>query len=118
MKKSILICDDEEGVRESLKLILEKDYALTSTMDGFGAIEKAKQKQFDLIILDIKMPKLTGVDTLKELKKVSPQIKVIIATGYKSAEIVKEVSTLGANDYIMKPFETKEVLSKITRLLK
>ena len=89
-KKKILICDDEEGVRESLKLILEDDYDLSFATTGNEAIEKTKKELSDLVILDIKMPKMSGLETLKELKKISPNTKVIIASGYKSVEAANE----------------------------
>ena len=117
MKKKILICDDEEGVRESLKLILEDDYDLSLAANGNEAIEKVKKESPDLVILDIKMPKISGVDTLKEIKKASPNTKVIIASGYKSVEVAAEVMKDGASDYMVKPFESKEVLSKVKSII-
>jgi len=104
MKKSILICDDEEGIRESLKLILEKDYDLTFAESGDEAIQKMKTTPADLVILDIKMPKKDGLDTLKELKKIRADSKVIIATGYKSIDVAHEAMKFGACDYVVKPF--------------
>jgi YesN/AraC family two-component response regulator len=117
MKKSILICDDEEGIRESLKLILEKDYDLSFVSNGLEAITSIKMAKYDLIILDIKMPKVSGVDTLREIKKISPKHKVIVATGYKSPEVVREVAKLGVNDYVVKPFNIEEVKDKVRKLL-
>lgn len=109
MKKRILICDDEEGIRESLKLILEKDYDLDFAQNGNEAVEKMRSAPADLTILDIKMPKKDGLETLKELKKISPASKVIIATGYKSVDIAHEAITLGASDYIVKPFDREKI---------
>ena len=114
-KKKILICDDEEGVRESLKLILEDAYDLAFASCGDEAIKKAKAESFDLAILDIKMPKMSGIDALKELKKVSPYLKVIMASGYKSVEAANEAIRNGASDYMVKPFESKEVLEKVAK---
>ena|SRR3989338_1949077 len=111
MKKRILICDDEEGIRESLKLILEKDFDLSFAGSGEEAIESAKKTPFDLIILDIKMPRLSGLDIMRELKRLNQNIKVIIVTGYKSVETVQEAVRLGAVDYITKPFERDQILS-------
>ena len=109
MKKRILICDDEEGIRESLKLILEKDYDLEFAQNGDEAIEKMRRSPADMTILDIKMPKKDGLETLKELKKVNPSSKVIIATGYKSVDIAQEALNLGASDYIVKPFDREKI---------
>lgn len=115
MKKSILICDDEEGIRESLKLILEKDHDLVFAESGDEAINKMKASPTDLVILDIKMPKKDGLETLKELKKINPSSKIIIATGYKSIDVAQEAMRLGASDYIVKPFNRdniKQVVKK------
>jgi len=116
-KKRILICDDEEGVRESLKLILEDDYALDFAENGIEAISKVKKNTFDLVILDIKMPKISGLEVLKELKKVSPLAKVMIASGYKSVEAASEAVKYGAVDYIVKPFDTSDVQNKVSAVI-
>lgn len=108
-KKKILICDDEEGIRESLKLILENDYDLIFAQNGDEAIQTMKASPVDITILDIKMPKKDGLETLKELKKISPSSKVIIATGYKSVDIAHEAMTLGATDYVVKPFDRDKI---------
>jgi DNA-binding NtrC family response regulator len=113
MKKNILICDDEEGIRESLNLILENDYNVRFATTGQEAIEAVKSNPVDLVILDIKMPKMSGLETLKELKTMNPDLRVIIATGYKSVETAREAIRLGAADYIVKPFETDQVLKAV-----
>jgi len=115
-RKTVLICDDEEGIRESLKLILEEDYELLFASSGNEALELVKSANPDVVILDIKMPKMSGMETLKEIKKTSPKTKVIIASGYKSAEAAQEAIKLGANDYIVKPFESKNILRKISSI--
>jgi len=117
MKKRILVCDDEEGIRESLKLILEKDYDVIFAETGDVAIQKIKESPIQLVILDIKMPKKDGLETLKELKKINPAIKAIIATGYKSVEVAQEAMKLGASDYIVKPFGTNDILQVVKKLL-
>jgi len=116
-RKRILICDDEEGIRESLNLILEKDYDISFASNGIEAIEHIGKNPTDLVILDIKMPKMDGIETLKQIKKAKPDIKVIIATGYKSVEAATEASKHGANDYIVKPFESKSVLEAVKKQL-
>ena len=118
VKKRILICDDEEGVRESLKLILEDDYSLSFASNGSEAIEEVKNSPVDIVILDIKMPKMSGFDILKEIKKISPRVKVIIASGYKSVETAKEAMKLGASEYITKPFDSEKVKIQISNMCK
>ncbi|NQT45847.1 MAG: response regulator [Candidatus Omnitrophica bacterium] len=117
MKKRILICDDEEGIRESLNLILEDDYKISFANNGEEALEYLKKESTDLVILDIKMPKLDGLKTLKEIRKALPQQKVIIATGYQSIETATESSQLGAADYITKPFETEKILKTVSTII-
>ncbi|MGB2600895.1 MAG: response regulator [Candidatus Omnitrophota bacterium] len=116
VRKRILICDDELGIRESLKLILEDDYDLDFASSGTEAINKIKDSSFDGLILDIKMPTKDGLETLAEVKEISPETKVIIATGYQSVETASKAVKLGAIDYITKPFESEEVLEKVSKI--
>jgi len=116
MRKSILVCDDEEGIRESLKLILEKDYDVIFAESGDEAIQKMKTNPVEIVILDIKMPKKDGLETLKELKKINPSAKVIIATGYKSIDIAQEAVNLGASDYVVKPFNKENIKNVVQKL--
>lgn len=118
MKKKILICDDEEGIRESLNLILEKDYDIAFATNGKEALEYISNNPIDLIILDIKMPKVTGLEVLRDIKEKKPDINVVIATGYQSAEIAEETIRLGATDYITKPFDKEKVLKTINNCLR
>ncbi len=115
-QKKILICDDEEGVRESLNLILEDMYNLDFASSGDEAIQKAKNQKYDGVLLDIKMPAKDGLETLEELRQISPDVKVIIVTGYQSVETAAKAVQLGAMDYITKPFESDEVKEKIGRI--
>ncbi len=115
-KKKVLICDDEEGVRESLKLILEDSYDLSFATTGVEALEQVKSNSPDIVILDIKMPKMDGLETLKKIKKTSADTKVVIASGYKSVEVAQEATKYGAVDYIIKPFESKNILKTLKKL--
>ncbi|MDP2654719.1 MAG: response regulator [Candidatus Omnitrophota bacterium] len=107
----ILICDDEEGVRESLKLILGDYYELILTTSGEQCLECLRNsKDVKLVLLDIKMPQVNGLEILKEVKAKHPDKKVIIITGYKSVETATEAVRLGASGYIVKPFKAEEIL--------
>ncbi len=117
MKKKILICDDSEGIRESLKLILEDDFELTFAKDGLEAVEFVEQKPFDLALLDIKMPRLNGLEALKQIRKIKPDLKVLFVTGYQSTDVAKEAIKLGANDYIIKPFSSQELKETVQKIL-
>ena len=115
-RKKLLICDDEIGVREALNLILETDYDLDFAETGNVAIEKMKSSTYDGVLLDIKMPLKDGLETLSEIKKLSPETKVIIVTGYQSVETASKAVELGAIDYISKPFESSEVKEKVAQI--
>jgi DNA-binding NtrC family response regulator len=112
----VLICDDEEGIRESLKLILGDHYDLILTGSGEQCLECLKHdKSIGLVLLDIKMPKIHGLDILKAIKEKRPGLNVIIVTGYKSVETASEASSLGASGYIVKPFKADEILEAVRK---
>lgn len=116
MKKSILICDDEEGVRESLKLILEKDYELLFAANGDEALAMIKKGPIDIVIMDIKMPRMDGIETMRKLKTIKPDVKILVTSGYKSVETAQEAVTAGAANYIVKPFERAEIINAVKKL--
>ena|SRR3989338_2715678 len=114
MSKQILICDDEEGIRESLKLILGDHYPLIITQDGASCLEAIQNsKDVGLILIDIKMPKRNGLDVIKEIKEKYPDLKIIVVTGYRSVETAAEAVRLGACGYIVKPFKAQEILATV-----
>ena len=114
--KKILIVDDEEGIRESLKLILSDRYELVLTDNGPQCLDiLARAKDIGLVLLDIKMPQVSGLNVLKEIQEKHPGVKVIVVTGYKSVETATEASSLGAAGYIVKPFKSDEVLEVVGR---
>lgn len=110
----ILICDDEEGIRESLKLILGDHYPLILTPDGASCLEcLAHSQDIGLVLIDIKMPKRNGLDVIKEIKEKYPQLKIIVVSGYRSVETAAEAVRLGACGYIVKPFKAEEILATV-----
>ncbi|MBP9854369.1 MAG: response regulator [Candidatus Omnitrophica bacterium] len=112
----VLICDDEEGIRESLKLILEEHYELIVTEDSHQCLDCLKHgENIGVVLLDIKMPNRNGLDTLKEIKEKHPKQKVVIVTGYQSVELLAEMQKLGADGYITKPFDSKEILRVVKK---
>ena len=116
-KPTILVCDDEEGIRESFKLILSDNYHLKFVNNGLQALDLLKTFSPDAMLLDIKMPKINGIDVLKQIKKLKPKLPVIIVTGYQSVETAQEAIRNGAADYIPKPFESKQILKAVAQVL-
>ncbi len=115
---SILVVDDELSMREFLKILLEKDgHEVVTAADGAGALELAVRHDFDLAISDIRMPGMSGLDLLAQLKKNRPELPVILVTAFASPDDAVTAMKNGAFDYITKPFnveEIKEVISSAT----
>ena len=116
-KPRILIADDEEGIRESLNLILGEDYDLVFARDGEETLAKLSRELFGLALLDIKMPKLDGLEVLKRLKQDGVRTPVLVLTAYQSVELAKEAVKLGAMDYLPKPFERDQILRAVHGVL-
>ncbi len=114
----ILVADDEEGIRESLNLILGDEFELLFAVDGEEALAKLTVESFDVALLDIKMPKLDGLEVLKRLSQQRLTVPVLILTAYQSVELAKEAVKLGALDYLPKPFEREQILHAVREVLK
>jgi len=113
-KESILIVDDDESTLKTLALIFDqKGYETETAMTGREAIEKAREMLFNLVFLDIKLPDMEGVELLAPLKKMHPDMVVIIITGYASLETAVRALDEGAAAYITKPLNMDEVLVKV-----
>ncbi|MBN1384346.1 MAG: response regulator [Elusimicrobia bacterium] len=112
----ILVIDDEQGLRDMLSFELgQQGYAVTTASSGEEGIEKAKANEFDLIITDIKMPGIDGVTVLEEIKKINPEIEVIIMTGYGTIENVVSSLRFGVFDFINKPFNIDEMQHSVKK---
>jgi len=110
----ILIVDDEERFRTTLgKRLAERKLDVTTVGSGLEAIEEVKNKPFDVIVLDAKMPGLDGIETLSEIKKLNPGIEVLLLTGHASVDSAVDGMRLGAFDYILKPCDIVQLLEKI-----
>ena len=116
-KQRILICDDERGVRDSLKLILDTEYHLLFATNGQEALEMLRKDPVDLAILDVKMPRMNGMETLRGVKRLRPAPRVLIITGYEASDVASEAIEAGADDYLTKPFERDKVREKVRALL-
>ena len=118
MKKlSILIVDDEKSIRVSLEGILKKKYYAKTADSGSMALEMLRNDCYDLILTDIMMSGMTGIELLKKVKESFPEIPVLLMTGYSSLSTAIEAMRLGASDYLIKPYSKKVIFSSITRCL-
>ena len=114
MDINVLLVDDEKDFVESLAQRLElRGFFVRTALDGPGAIEKIKEHKFDVIILDVQMPGQSGIDTFKEIKKIEQISQIIMLTGHATVETAIEGMKIGAFDYLMKPTDTKELITKI-----
>jgi len=110
----VLIVDDEERFRTIMcKLLTVKGLNANTAGSGREALEKLKDNAYDVMILDVKMPDMGGVQVLSEVKKLDPSIEVIIMTGYASIDTAREIMKLGAYDYLLKPYDIDYLLEKI-----
>ncbi len=104
-KGTLLIVDDEEGPRQSLRVIFKDDYEILMASDGPGAIELAQSKKIDVAILDIRMAGMSGIEVLERLKFVNPALEVIMMTAFETTDTMRQALRLRACDYINKPFD-------------
>jgi len=114
---NILIIDDEIGPRESLRLILKPNYNIFTAENGNEALKIIQQTKIDVATLDLKMPGLSGIDTLKEIRKIDSDIMVIIITGYGTLKSAIESIRYGVFDYIPKPFNVPEIICIIEKAI-
>jgi YesN/AraC family two-component response regulator len=114
----ILIVDDDTAVRSTLSRILRaQGYLIDEASSGREALEKSLSTDFDIILLDVVMPRMSGMDVLLELKKVKPKTKEIMITGFATIHNAIEAIKKGASDYISKPFNAEELDVAIRRCL-
>jgi two-component system response regulator PilR (NtrC family) len=114
----ILVIDDEQSMRDFLSIMLKKEgHDVVAAENGTDALKAVQTEIFDLVISDVKMPGLNGIDVLKTVKEVSPETVVIMITAYATAETAVEAMKLGAYDYITKPFKVDEIKLIIQKAL-
>ena len=111
----ILVIDDEMGPRESLRMLLKPDYSVHTADCVEAGLKLLKEKQPDTIVMDIRMPGLTGIEGLRRIREIDPHLSVIMLTGFGALDTAKEALRLGANDYISKPFDAGEMRAVIGR---
>jgi nitrogen regulation protein NR(I) len=119
--QTILIVDDDKSIRYSLKRMLEGSFAILTAQNGEEALQRVRENSPDLILMDIKMPGQSGMEALKEIKRIDPKTLVIMMTAYGTTETAIEAMKYGAFDYIIKPFpipQMKELVEKAISLRK
>jgi len=117
MAERILVVDDEDIIRESLSYILKKEkYEVEEAANGKIAFEMLKESSYDLVITDLEMPEMKGIELLDELRKVNLQTNTIVITAYGSMETAIAALRSGASDYILKPVEFDELIIKVKKL--
>ena len=116
-KKSILIVDDEEVMRDFLFDVLE-DFAVEKASDGDEAIAKIKEREFDLIITDMKMPRVSGEEVVKFTRETYPDARIIIISGYSSLSSVGNALTYGVCAFLSKPFTIKQLRAEVDKSFK
>jgi signal transduction histidine kinase len=111
----ILVIDDEIGPRESLRMLLKPNYQVHTADCVEAGIKMLKEKQPDTIVMDIRMPGISGIEGLRQIRQIDPHLSVIMLTGFGALDTAKEALRLGANDYISKPFDAHEMQQVIDR---
>jgi DNA-binding NtrC family response regulator len=116
MKPRVLVVDDEEKYVEYLrKRLANRGLDVTAAYSGEAALEVMAQHPQDVVVLDVLMPGMDGIATLREMKKRDPHLEVIILTGHASMESAIDGMKLGAYDYLMKPFDTDDLVDRIRK---
>ncbi|MGI8315882.1 response regulator transcription factor [Halobacillus mangrovi] len=118
-KPSILVVEDEEKIARVLELELEYEgYSVVKALDGLEGMQQFREQTWDLILLDVMLPEMSGVDLLRRIRSVGDQTPVIMLTAKDGLEDKVEGLDLGANDYVTKPFQIEELLARIRAALR
>ena len=112
-KRSILIVDDESGIRDSIRMILKPNYDVYTAANGSEALQCIQKDKIDIVTLDLRMPGLSGIEVLKEIKKSNADIEVIVVSAYGTPQDHQEAVRHGAGDFIIKPFNAPDLINSI-----
>ncbi len=117
-KLKVLVADDEEVIRELLdKLLTVHGYSVTTAVDGLDVLDKIRDNDFNILILDLKMPAMDGMEVLHRIKEMEKELIIIIITGYATIATAKEAMKMGCFDYITKPFDAEHIEIIIKRAI-
>lgn len=119
-RKSLLVADDEEGIRDLLRYTMEPlGYEVTTVSDGMEALEAVRARSFDLVILDVHMPRLSGPEVLEKIREVRPAQRVLVVSSSSDAShsFEQRVAEFGASACLFKPVDLDELIGTIERAL-
>lgn len=116
-KPILLIADDEEGPRQSLRLVFRDEYQIILADSGEAALELIQQQEVDVAVLDIRMGGMSGTDTLEQLKQIDPSIEVIMLTAFETIETTRQALRAGACDYLNKPYDISVIRAAVARAM-
>ncbi|MFM2082276.1 MAG: hypothetical protein RL380_967, partial [Verrucomicrobiota bacterium] len=116
-KPTLLVCDDEDGPRMSLRVVFKDDYNMLLASDGRTAIELAQQNKIDVAVLDIRMGGMSGIEVLERLKYIDPHTEVLMMTAFETADTMRQALRLRACDYINKPFDIATMRTAVANAL-
>jgi len=114
---TLLIVDDEDGPRQSLRVIFKDEYDLLMAADGPTAIQLAQAHEIDVAVLDIRMAGMSGIDVLEQLKRVCPEIEAIMITAFETTDTIRQALRLRACDYINKPFDIATIRTSVSQAM-
>ena len=117
-KKSILVVDDDIAHRTMLRILLEWEYEISEADCGSIAIEKVQKTHFDLVLMDVRMPEISGVEALDKIKALNPEIPIVMMTAYSSNEVAAKALEKGACGYLTKPFDFENLRQTIENAVK
>lgn len=115
LKPTLLIVDDEEGPRQSLRIVFKNEYNVLLASNGLDAIQLAREQSVDIAVCDIMMFGMSGVELLKELKEMDPAIEVVMLTAFETIETARQALRYGASDYLNKPFDIPSMRAAVKR---
>src|SRR5712691_1825536 len=116
-KATLLVVDDEEGPRQSVRVIFKDDYEVLMAADGPSAIELAQKSRVDVTVLDIRMGGMSGIEVLERLKYVDPTIEVVMMTAFETTDTIRQALRLRACDYINKPFDISTMRAAVANAM-
>jgi signal transduction histidine kinase len=116
-RRTLLVVDDQIGPRQALSIVFDKQYNVLLAEDGPSALELVRRQTVDAVVLDIRMPGMSGIEVLQQLKEISPAVEVVMLTAYETVETARQALRLGACDYLTKPFDLETIRAAVWRAM-